>query len=272
MTSWRTGDVIANGVRLHYYRTGGDRQPIVLSHGFTDSGPCWNRLAADLAADHDIVMYDLRAHGRSEAPARGYSADDRAADLVGLVGALELTNPVLLGHSMGAETTAYAAAAAPALPRAVILEDPPFVEGFYGANSEALAAKAEELRRDIVARRAMSTEELLESGRAQHPAWTADDLIPWAEAKKLAHPNAAMRRRDVPARGWRDTLPMIGCPVLFITADVDRGALITSEVASEMLRLLARGSTSHVAGAGHNVRRDRYPAYLAAVRSFLAGA
>lgn len=269
MLEVQSGEVVTNGVRLHYYRTGGDKPPLVLSHGFTDSGLCWTRLARDLAADFDVVMYDLRAHGLSEAPDRGYSADDRAVDLLGLVESLRLERPILLGHSMGAETTAYAAAAAPDLPRAIILEDPPFVDGFYAATLEARAAKAEELRAQIVERQKLTLQQLLAESRGANATWTEVDLGPWAEAKHLVHPNAALRRRDVPRTGWRETLAQITCPTLVITADVELGGLITPEVAREMSGLLARCQVAHVAGASHNVRRDRYEPYLAAVRAFV---
>ncbi len=36
---WIQNDVLVNGVRLHYYRTGkGDKRPLVLVHGFSDKG------------------------------------------------------------------------------------------------------------------------------------------------------------------------------------------------------------------------------------------
>ena len=39
---WTSGDVKANGITLHYYRTGnGTLPPVVLSHGYTDNGLCW---------------------------------------------------------------------------------------------------------------------------------------------------------------------------------------------------------------------------------------
>jgi len=34
MTDWQSGYVVANGIRLHYTRTGGGGPPVVLSHGF----------------------------------------------------------------------------------------------------------------------------------------------------------------------------------------------------------------------------------------------
>lgn len=268
--AWREGDVVANGVRLHYYRTGGDKPAVVLSHGYTDSGLCWSQLASDLEADYDVVMYDLRAHGRSDVPANGYSADNRAADLVGFAQALGLDRPALVGHSMGAETTAYAAAVAPDLPRCVILEDPPFVEGFYAATPAEREAQVESMRAQIVERGSLSTERLLAAGRADNPTWSESDLVHWAEAKRQVHPNAAYRRRDLPAVAWRETLPRISCPTLVLTADVARGGLISPQTAEEILSILPDSRVVHVAGAGHCIRRDRYVDYLAAVRTFLA--
>jgi N-formylmaleamate deformylase len=267
---YHEGDVVANGVRLHYYRTGGAKPAVVLSHGYTDSGLCWSPLARDLAADYDVLMYDLRAHGRSEVPESGYSADDRAADLIGLVSALGLERPALIGHSMGAETTAYAAAAAPDLPSCVVLEDPPFGRGFYAA---ALADREEQaalMRVQVTERRRLSTEQILAGGRATNPHWSEDDLIPWAGAKRQVHPNAAYRRRDAPAVSWRETLPRIVSPTLLLTADVERGGLITSAVADEIVSILPDGHVVNIAEAGHSIRRDRYANYLAAVRAFLA--
>ena len=38
MAEWFEGDVIANGIRLHYHRTGGDKPALVVVHGITDMG------------------------------------------------------------------------------------------------------------------------------------------------------------------------------------------------------------------------------------------
>ncbi|MDP9378877.1 MAG: hypothetical protein M3Q29_01770 [Chloroflexota bacterium] len=45
MRDWRTGYVEDHGIRLHYYRTGGEKPSVVLAHGVTDDGLCrsWRR-------------------------------------------------------------------------------------------------------------------------------------------------------------------------------------------------------------------------------------
>ena len=121
-----SGDVVVNGVKIHYHRTGGDKPPVVLAHGITGNGLCWTRLAQALEGEYDLVMYDTRGHGLSDAPETGYASEDHAADLAGLVEALSLERPVLIGHSMGAGNVAMTVATYPDLARCTVLEDPPW--------------------------------------------------------------------------------------------------------------------------------------------------
>ena len=119
--SWSEGDVEANGLRLHYYRTGdrarGAKPIIVMLHGITDNGLCWARVAQEFEADYDIVMPDARGHGLSEAAHDGYAPDQHASDVRALVDALDLRRPVVMGHSMGGMVATIVAATWPDMPR-----------------------------------------------------------------------------------------------------------------------------------------------------------
>src|SRR5438270_253676 len=92
MTVWSEGEVYANGITIHYYRTGGDKKPsILLLHGFTDNGLCWSRVAHELEGSYDVVMTDARGHGRSGAIATGFSTTVLADDAAALIRALRST-------------------------------------------------------------------------------------------------------------------------------------------------------------------------------------
>ena len=123
MSSWTTEDIVVNGVRMHVTRTGGDRPPVVLAHGFSDSGLCWTPVAAALEADYDLIMVDARGHGRSDAPESGYGPVEHAGDLHGVLAALGLHRPAVMGHSMGGATTYALAGLYPDVPGAILIED-----------------------------------------------------------------------------------------------------------------------------------------------------
>src|SRR5690242_8305135 len=124
---WTSGDCEANGVRIHYLRTAGAKPPIVLLHGLTGNGATWTPVARALESEFDVVMPDARGHGGSSAPSHGYTYDDLANDVVGLIGVLSLPRPVLLGHSMGGMTAAVVASRGAGLIRGLILVDPTFL-------------------------------------------------------------------------------------------------------------------------------------------------
>ncbi len=270
MSEWYSGAVTANGIKIHYERTGGEKPPVVLLHGVTDNGLCWTRLARALEPDYDLIMVDARGHGLSDAPAAGYGPADHAADVAGLIQALALGKPVLLGHSMGAATAAATAASYPERVGAIILEDPPFWQHAPGP-AEALAAQAAEWRAGIIANKSKTVAELIALCRAQSPSWDEAELLAWAESKRQVSPKVATVVGAF-RTSWQDGARHIACPVLLITADPKRGAIVTPEVAQEAAALWPRGRVVHIPGAGHNIRREQFEPYLEAVRGFLAKA
>lgn len=267
MTNWLSGNVTANGVNLHYHRAGGDGPPVVLLHGITDNGLCWTRVAQVLQADFDVIMVDARGHGLSEAPDRGYLPDDRAADLAGLIQALGLERPCLMGHSMGADTAAVTAALYPELASCVVLEDPPWREAL--SFEEARNAIAEGFRTRVSAHKSRSLKDVIAAGREEHPEWDEIEFGPWAQAK-LQFSLHALQAIVGLSPHWQDIAARIACPTLLITSDPDRGGRITPEVAAILVAGNPHFEVVHIGAAGHNIRRERFEPYVAAVTSFLS--
>ena len=101
--------VSADGTRLHAEEYGrADGPTVVLAHGWTCSTLFWAPVVRLLAADHRVVAYDQRGHGRSAAPATraGYGTDVLADDLQAVLEAVvpDGEQAVLAGHSMGGMT------------------------------------------------------------------------------------------------------------------------------------------------------------------------
>jgi pimeloyl-ACP methyl ester carboxylesterase len=269
MEPWASDDVSTNGIKIHYYRTGGDRPPLVLLHGITDSGLCWPRIVQHLARDYDMVMVDARGHGLSDAPDTGYSFQDHATDVIGLIQALGLTQPVLIGHSMGAVTATVVAASMPDHVRAIILEDPPFQASYAELSSEEQAALMVEWQTRIIENKRKTRSALIAARRAESPSWAKDELAPWAEAKLQVDPKVA-ELALAPRLPWQALIRRVICPILLITGDPEAGAVVTPEVANEAAELWPRGEVAYIDHAGHNIRRDQFDRYMASVTAFLA--
>ena len=267
-----SADVITHGVKLHYYRTGGNKPPMVLMHGFTDDGLCWGPVAQVLADSFDVIMVDARGHGKSEAPEDGYTLENLVTELAGLIQTLGLNKPILLGHSMGAVTSLLLAGFCPDLPRAILLEDPP---PFWNI-SEAGSQNNEFLNSFtdwITSNKRKTRDDLLAEGRADNSNWSQAELEAWVNSKHRFSLNvtALIHPQDIVSIDFPKLVKRITCPALFISADPARGAASGEKDIAKLKELLPRLQIAHVADAGHNIRRDQFLRYMENVRRFLTG-
>ena len=124
---WKQGNIPVNNGYLHYYRTGhGEKEPVILVHGFSDNGLCWTPVARELEKNYDVIMPDMKSHGLS-ARIDEEEPIDMALDLVKFIQSLELSHPIIVGHSMGAMIAFQVGTQYPKLAKALILEDPPWL-------------------------------------------------------------------------------------------------------------------------------------------------
>ena len=170
---------------------------------------------------------------------------------------------------MGAATTLALAGSYPDVPGAILLEDPP---AWWTASPERSPSDAEWQKRRrawIAELKCKTRDELIAQQRAETPHWSEAELEPWADAKLRLSPNV-LNRSDAASVDWPATVRRITCPALLITADLDRGAMVRPEHATEMQRQLPQLEIAHIPGAGHNIRREQFDRFLEVVRSFLA--
>jgi len=262
------GHVNTNGAKIHYYRTGDEKPPVVFLHGFSDNGLCWSRIAYLLEPFYDVILVDARAHGLSEATEDGYTPQDRAADVAGLIQHLHLGTPHLVGHSMGADTAVFTAAMYSNLVGGLILEDPPFWKDEGKETNESRLHRAERFHRQILEQREKSLDELIEIGKREHPDWDQADFFQWGKAKQQVRIQA-LKSVNEHREPWQFYAREVKCPVLLITGDPARGAIVTPEVAEEAGKMWRKSEHVQIPGAGHNIRRDNFEMFYQAVKQFL---
>lgn len=266
---WTEGTVRANGIDVHYTRTGdgtADLPPLVVCHGVFDDGPCRTPLAREFADEYDVVLLDARGHGRSDAPDSGYGVGERVADLVGATEALDLADPVLFGHSLGGDTVAATAARHPELPRAVVVVDPAGMLDGDDADGDDVAAGAQEWIQswhDHTKAELLTVDDELRGHVEAGEEALARRL---ADARCRVDPAITAVFEDGPIDP-AEVFPAIEAPTLVLKADADEGGRQRDR---EHEAHLPDGRLVHVDGAGHCVFRDERAVATQELRSFLA--
>ncbi|MEU9897850.1 alpha/beta hydrolase [Streptomyces phaeochromogenes] len=114
---------VGGGVRIAYERCGAGR-PVALVGGTGMPPVAWELCdlrGALVDAGFEVVTYAARGVAPSDAPPAPYTVEALAADLAGLLDALQLTDVTVIGYSLGSFTTELLARTRPDLVRAAVL-------------------------------------------------------------------------------------------------------------------------------------------------------
>src|SRR5579884_554484 len=96
--------VTVDGANIHYEVTGQGR-PVVLIHGFPDTGRLWRQQVPALAeAGFQVIVPDLRGYGRSDKPesVEAYALPFLAGDVLGVMADAGVEKAHVVGHDWGA--------------------------------------------------------------------------------------------------------------------------------------------------------------------------
>jgi 3-oxoadipate enol-lactonase/4-carboxymuconolactone decarboxylase len=97
--------ISANRVELFYELSGPEGAPVIaFSNSLGTTLAMWDAQVSALSGSFRCLRYDTRGHGRSEVTAPGFSVDDLAEDLNGLLDALGIERAHVVGLSLGGMT------------------------------------------------------------------------------------------------------------------------------------------------------------------------
>ena len=262
------GDVLTRdvaGTSLHVTVAGPvGASTVVLLHGFPETAATWRAVATDLAADHRVVVPDLRGAGCSGFAPPGtdaYATADLAADLAGLAVALGLPPATVVGHDLGAMTAVAWARAHPEQVASLVLSGggvpgfglaergPPHLRSFGDAPPGAVEAAQRGRVREFLA------------GFTGSPAFPLDEAVAaYAPPGRLDAAMGRYRALDRDAVAQRADPRPLATPVLVVAGGVPDLAADTVTALRPDRRVVV------VPDAGHYVLVERPAAFADAVR------
>jgi pimeloyl-ACP methyl ester carboxylesterase len=121
---FRVHNVSTNGTTIHV-RVGGKGSPVVLLHGYAETGDMWAPLAANLARERTVIVPDLRGMGLSARAEKGFEKKNQADDIAGVMDALNVASADVVAHDIGNMVAFALAAKHPARVSRLVLMDAP---------------------------------------------------------------------------------------------------------------------------------------------------
>jgi pimeloyl-ACP methyl ester carboxylesterase len=224
-----------DGVAIHYEPgTPNGRTPVLLTHGFSASADMWAPNLPALAAERQVITWDIRGHGRSGAPEdrAQYSEELSLEDMAAVLDGAGASRAIVGGLSLGGYLSLAFHRRHPERVAALLLFD-------TGPGYRRDEARAEWNRR-------------VERTAATSP------------------PGLAMAARGIMAQHGPeviDSLPTIAVPTLVLVGDDDRPFLAPADY---MAAKIPGAVKVVLEGAGHVASADQPDAFNRAVLEFLA--
>jgi pimeloyl-ACP methyl ester carboxylesterase len=267
----RSSDQIDIGGRSLYMECWGERvagQPtVLLIAGLGPPTSSWELMASEFAADgHQLCAYDRAGIGRSDpAPEASRTTEDQVTELVMLLDAAELQEPVVLAtHSLGSLPAVGLVDRAPERVAGVVLVDP-WGPRVAAAQRAALPPKKPDEPPALADERRFVTEYLFDP--AQNPEHVHVAKSDREVARLLDEPGPIFGDLPVVVLRAPDLPPVKGLPSSYEAVTLAAISDGHRELAAES----TRGTLIEVEDTGHNIHDDQPEVVMDAIRDVMAG-
>ena len=252
-----------------YYETRGEGTAITLLNHFIMTSPLWRVFTEDLEQHYRILSYDLCNHGASSHVAEEPTWEEHAADVIGLLNALDIESTYLIGSSASTVLARDVALRYPDRVKGLVLAGPVF--GPRGMRRQrqlqrawlrtlenhGIAALYEHLYPEMFSaemNEALGTPGFLGLRESFAALTTPADLI--NGLNRAAHDDNSPEQ-----------LARINAPTLIIVGDDD--VLLSPTGARELAEMFPNGSHEIMPKAGHQPFLDDAEGFQAIVRKFI---
>lgn len=273
----RSRNVIVQGLRLHLLDWGesGDARPeLLLLHGGVVTARTWGPFCAMLAHRYRLLALDMRGHGDSEWPADGEASHNTMAeDLRGVIQALGLEQPIVVGHSVGGMVAMRVMVSDPELLRAAVLVDVGPQTAYQGWTPKAEVTESHRLYEqpeDYVTRNAprlKRSEQHMRRNAHHEFMQRADGLYQLKYDPR--HPMGGPDEHTMPGLPDLDAMSRVTVPTLVTRGE--RSWFFSQEAAQRLAATVPRAELAVIPDCEHMVYIEN-PAGLAAMVETFVGA
>jgi aminoacrylate hydrolase len=257
--------VIGDGA-LYYERHGGGF-PVMFVTGLSGFASFWQDQVAAFAKNFDVITHDHRGIGQSDVSRSGFTVDRMAADVLGMMDALDIEQAHVVGHSTGGAIAQILAIEHPKRIASIVLSA-------CWTKPDAYFRRLFGLRKDILLRLGPSAY-VQANTLYLYPSWFVarnNERLRQLEAQSLAvfPPTdiAASRIDAILAFDRTEQLARIKTPTLVVGAEDD---IVTPAYFSEELARLIPGAEIKIfPRGGHSLTQVRAREFNQAVLPFLA--
>jgi pimeloyl-ACP methyl ester carboxylesterase len=231
-----------------YFEVHGSSEPLVLLHGFGGCSQDWSPLMAEWSKHFQLIIPDMRGHGRSGDLEKPFRHVDAAADILALLDHLRITAFKGLGVSGGGNVLLHLATQEPDRVKAMVLVS---ATSYFPAQA-----------RPIMRQYADSLpEQEWEAMRRRHPRGDSQIRTLLASTRSFADSYDDLNFTP-------PLLSTIKARTLIVQGD--RDPLYPVEISVEMAKAIPQSSLWIIPGGGHGpIGGERWPEFLKTALAFL---
>ena len=247
-----------------YYKITGEGEPLLLIHGLGSSTRDWEEQVPVFSQKYQVIIIDLRGHGKTDKPKEPYSIPMFAEDIAELMKSLDINQVNALGISLGGSIAFQFAIDYPEMVKSLVI-----VNTGVEFKLDSFKARYNFFMRKFI----VSLVGMKKMGEVLAPRLfikpEQEDLRQklierWAENDKKAYLNALKS-----LKGWtaKDRIHTINCPTLVISSDEDYTPVSVKE---EYTALIPKGKVVVIDDARHAVTMEKPNQFNKIVMEFLS--